>query len=103
VRVRYTPRALRHIRTIGGYLRARNPTAAQRAARTIRNTVQLLTCFPELGHEGVRPGTREYVIPRLPYIFVYRFDAGSTLTILGIYHGAQLRPGLEPPSDDEDS
>lgn len=43
------------------------------------------------------------MIPRLPYIVVYRFDAGSTLTILGIYHGAQLRPGLEPPSDDEDS
>jgi hypothetical protein len=35
------------------------------------------------------------VVPGLPYIIVYRIEPGAedTLVILGVYHGAQLRPG----------
>ena len=38
-------------------------------------------------------GTREIVVPGLPYIIVYRIDIGDAdeLVILGIFHGAQDR------------
>ena len=37
------------------------------------------------------------VVPGLPYIVVYQIEpgGGGTLVILGIYHGAQRRPGQE--------
>ena len=37
------------------------------------------------------------VVPGLPYIIVYRIESGEeeVLVILGVYHGAQLRPGQE--------
>jgi hypothetical protein len=48
-----------------------------------------------MGHEGALMGTREMVVPGLPYVVVYRLKVGDegALEILGIYHGAQLRPG----------
>jgi hypothetical protein len=37
------------------------------------------------------------VVPSLPYIVVHRIETGDdpAVTILGIYHGAQVRPGQE--------
>jgi len=42
-------------------------------------------------------GTRELVVPSLPSIVVHRIETSDdpAVTILGIYHGAQLRPGQE--------
>jgi hypothetical protein len=36
-------------------------------------------------------------VPGLPYVVVYRVDIAEqeTVVILGVYHGAQLRPGQE--------
>jgi hypothetical protein len=37
------------------------------------------------------------VVPGLPYLIVYRLETGDaeTLVVLGIYHGAQRRPGQQ--------
>ncbi len=44
-----------------------------------------------MGHKGKLPGIREMVVP---YIIVYRLESRDTvLAILGVYHGAQRRPG----------
>ena len=66
-----------------------------RAGRRIRETIALLVAFPYIGHKGALPGTREFVVRRSPYIVAYRIDTGDeeTIVILGIYHGAQRRPG----------
>jgi toxin ParE1/3/4 len=53
-----------------------------------------MAAFPQMGHSGLLPGTREMVVPGLPYIVVHRSDEDA-LVILGVYHGAQLRPGQE--------
>ena len=58
----------------------------------IRETIELLGAIPQMGHEGALPGTLEMVVPGLPYIIVYRVKLGH-VEVLGIYHGAQLRPG----------
>ena len=52
--------------------------------------------FPEKGRNGAVGGTREWVVKGLPYIIVYETTPeDGELAILGIYHGAQLRPGQE--------
>lgn len=99
MRVRYTPRARRHLQQIGEFLRSRNPAAARRIGGRVREIVDLLTAFPEMGHPGILTGTREMWVPGTPYLIVYRTeqDEDDWLVILGIYHGAQLRPGQERP------
>jgi toxin ParE1/3/4 len=98
LRLRFTPRARRHLDTIAEYIAERNPVAAQRVGARIRETIDLLSRFPHIGHPGALPGTREMGLPGLPYIIVHRIENGDedTLVILGIYHGAQLRPGQKP-------
>ena len=47
-----------------------------------------------MARAGQVEGTREWVIPRLPYIAVYKVDADrAILTILAVIHGAQDRHG----------
>jgi toxin ParE1/3/4 len=97
VKLRFTRRARRHLDAISEYITERNPDAARRVGTRIRETIGLLAAFPGMGHGGVLPGTREMIVPGLPYIVVYRVESGAeeTLVILGVYHGAQLRPGQE--------
>jgi toxin ParE1/3/4 len=45
-----------------------------------------------MGRDGVLSGTRELIVPGLPYIIVYRV-APEEVVVVGVYHGAQLRPG----------
>jgi toxin ParE1/3/4 len=99
VRLRYTPRACRHLDAIAEYIAERNPNASRRVGARIRETIDLLAAFPYMGHVGELPGTREMVVPGLPYIVVYRIEVSDpdTLVILGIYHGAQMRPGQRRP------
>jgi toxin ParE1/3/4 len=97
--LRYAPRAVRHLDAIADFISERNPEASRRVGFRIRETIELLTTFPDMGHAGALAGTREMVVPGLPYIVVYRVEAGEdTLTVLGVYHGGQLRPGQAPPT-----
>ncbi len=52
-----------------------------------------------MGHPGAVPGSREIGVPGLPYIIVHRLDP-DVVVVLGIYHGAQIRPGQAVPDDD---
>jgi plasmid stabilization system protein ParE len=40
----------------------RNPDAARRVGARIRETINLLVAFPDIGHEGALSGTREMVV-----------------------------------------
>jgi toxin ParE1/3/4 len=48
-------------------------------------------CCPIAVAWGREEGTRELVLPRLPYIVVYRIR-GEAVELLHVYHGAQNRP-----------
>ncbi len=98
MKVRYTPRAKRHLRGIVAYIRQRNPAAARRVMGRKKEAIQLLAKFPEVGHAGTLSGTREIVVPGVPYVIVHRIDPDG-VTVLAVYRGAQLRPGQEPPTD----
>lgn len=94
MKLRYTQRARRHLDGIAQYITERNPTVARQVGARIAEAVALLGQFSNIGHEGALAGTRELVVPGLPYIVVYRIDR-EAVTILGVYHGAQRRPGQE--------
>ena len=94
MKLRYTQRARRHLDIIADYIGERNPDGPARR-RADWETIGLLVQFPYIGHQGALAGTREIVVPGLPYVVVHRVETGENeaIVILGVYHGAQLRPG----------
>jgi toxin ParE1/3/4 len=69
----------------------RLPSFAQSTILEIYQTALTLRSIPYRGRAGREEGTRELVLPRLPYILVYRVKE-KDVEILHIYHGAQHRP-----------
>ncbi len=82
---------LRHIRT---FISEDDAVAADRVIERIRKTVTLLAILPRAGRDGVVPGTFEKVVPRIPYMIVFRVDINDgarELVVLRVYHAAQDR------------
>jgi toxin ParE1/3/4 len=73
------------------HIEAENPQAAITVDNRIREQVEGLMKFPEMGRPGRVNGTRELIIQRTPYIAAYRI-AGKTVRILRELHGAQMWP-----------
>ena len=67
------------------------PAFAKATILEIHQTILALSSMPNRGRAGRVEGTRELVLPRLPYIVVYRVK-NVDIEILHIYHGAQNRP-----------
>jgi toxin ParE1/3/4 len=68
MRLRFTQRSRRHLDAIAEYIAERNPDATRRVGERIREVAALISEFPYIGHEGALAGTREVVVPSLPYI-----------------------------------
>ena len=97
MKVRYTIEALLHIGAIHSYIYERNPVAATRVIVRIRTAAKQLGENPRIGHTGAAIETLEWVVTGLPYVIVYEtIEPDDEIVILGVYHGAQLRPGQEP-------
>ncbi len=75
------------------YLAARNPQAARSVFARILAFVSRLGDFPQSGREGQCDGTRELVIPTLPYLIVYRVKADQ-VEILRVFHTARDWPPI---------
>jgi toxin ParE1/3/4 len=94
MKVRYTIDALLHIAAIHAYINERNPVTATRVIARIRSAAERLGETPQIGHLGAAIGARERVVVGLPYVIVHELNVSEDeVVILGIYHGAQLRPG----------
>jgi addiction module RelE/StbE family toxin len=108
LRLRWTSDATADLESIIRYIRQNNPRqkpdkwyapppleAARRVANRILREVRRLRSMPFSGRDGVAEGTRELVIPRLPWVVVYRVTgsgvSGDTVEILRIWPGGQLR------------
>ena len=73
------------------YIEADSPQAAVTVDDRIREQVEELMRFPEIGRPGRIEGMRELVIQRTPYVAAYRIT-GDTVRILRVLHGAQRWP-----------
>jgi toxin ParE1/3/4 len=90
--ITWSPLALARLQEIRAYVALDKPDAAERLATRIVAVVEVLRTYPYLGRVGAEPGIRELNIGGTPYIIVYRVR-GKGVTILTIWHGAQLQEG----------
>ena len=89
--IRWSPAATDNLSRIFEYLRPENPSAAQRVVKTIYESAGSLDSFPYRGRMGRVEGTRELVLPSLPFVIVYRV-LEDTVEIAAVIHGAQQWP-----------
>jgi toxin ParE1/3/4 len=90
--IAWSPEAIEDLASLRAYVAEDNPAAARRLVlHIVQNNEQLLPDNPNIGRAGRVPGTREFVIPRTPYIVPYRFKR-TTIQILRAYHGARRWP-----------
>jgi toxin ParE1/3/4 len=90
--VRWTEPAAQDLEHISEYIQNDRPAAAATVVKTLFEAANSLNSLPARGRIGKVPGTRELVVPGLPYIIVYRLT-GTMVQVLRIYHGAQSRRG----------
>lgn len=91
MRIRWTNKALDNFDAAVEYITLDNPAAANKVAKKIWESIQLLKMQPGLGRPGRVEGTRELVIPGLPYIVPY-IEKGGTIFILRIMHNSMKWP-----------
>lgn len=89
--VRWTRRAVRRLDQIGAHIARDNPAAAARTVARLVAEADALAARPAMGRPGRLRGTRELVIPALPYIVAYRITSDS-VDVLTIMHIAQQWP-----------
>lgn len=90
-RVRWTTNAADDLSHIVERIRAENPEAARRVARTIYTASAELGQFPHRGRIGLAENTRELTFPPWPYIVVYEVIQDQ-VQVLRIRHAAQDWP-----------
>jgi len=88
LKVVWTRPALRQLAEAREYIAIDNPTAAAGQIGWIEASVSQLAIFPMIGRVGMRTGTREFPVPRTPFILVYRV-AKDRVQILAVLHGAR--------------
>ncbi len=94
--IRLSPEAEADLRDIVSRItRDNGKPVALRIYRRIRAALLPLDRFPHLARAGRIAGTRELVIPGLPFIAVYQIETDGIL-VVSIIHGAmQWPPGDE--------
>lgn len=90
MRSRWLLSALAGVRAARLHIAEENPQAAAAVADKIEQSVQRLAKFPNSGRPGTVAGTREVVIPGLPYLLVYRVS-GDEIQVLRLFHQKQNR------------
>jgi addiction module RelE/StbE family toxin len=94
MKVVFDPRAAEDIERIHEFIAADSPVNARAVVDRILTSIEKLGAFPAMARAGRVEGTREWVIPRLPYIAVYKVDEErDILTVIAVFHGAQEREG----------
>jgi addiction module RelE/StbE family toxin len=86
--LRWSQEAADDLERITNYLFENAPGRAEGMVRTIYNSPSGLLKFPYRGRPGRKKGTRELVLPGLPYIVVSRVTE-DVVHIARILHGAQ--------------
>lgn len=89
--IRWSPAAADDFSQIVEYIRRDSPQAAQGVARAIYEGATSLRHCPCKGRPGRVEGTRELLLPSLPFIVVYGV-LKDAVEIAEVIHGAQKYP-----------
>jgi addiction module RelE/StbE family toxin len=87
----WSPQALNDIESALDYLLERSPQAARRVYRDVMQHIEHLAEYPFSGRIGRVAGTREWVIPKTPFIIPYRVHQ-EHLEIIRVFHSARQWP-----------
>ncbi|MDP2620028.1 MAG: type II toxin-antitoxin system RelE/ParE family toxin [Hyphomicrobiales bacterium] len=90
MRLRYRAEAASDLDAIYDYVASDSEVAAVKVLARIRDAIEPLLIFPLSGRIGTVPGTRELIVPSLPYIVVYQV-LDDRIDILGVVHAARDR------------
>ena len=85
MQVKWTRNALGNLDDAVKYITADKPAAATGVAQKIQDTSQMFAEQPGLGRPGRVSGTRELIIPSLPYILPY-LEKDGIVYILRVLH-----------------
>ena len=91
MRVRWTRKALINLDNAVEFIAADKPKAAADVALKIWNVAKMLAEQPGMERPGRVSGTRELVIPGLPYILPY-VEKDGTVFILRVMHTSMKWP-----------
>ena len=91
MKLRWSRRAIRRLASIHDYIAKDNPPAAAGVATVIVDAALRLQKFPHIGRPGRIEGTRELVIPGLPYIIPYRI-VDDVIQIASVIHTSRKWP-----------
>ena len=91
MRVKWTIKAIENLEEVFEHIAADNPQAASDVAKRIWDASQLLSRQPGMGRPGKVAGTRELVIPGLPYVLPYVEIKGAVI-ILRVMHASMKWP-----------
>ena len=90
----FAPQAITDMEELHAFIARRNPARAYSVLARIRTATNRLAVFPESGRRGHVEGTRELVIPRLPYRVIYRIR-GDEIVIERVLHTARQWPPID--------
>jgi toxin ParE1/3/4 len=82
---------MRDLAEIAGYIAQDSEQIEWLVEMRIHEAASLLVAIPAMGRPGRVDGTRELVVPRTPYILVYRIQAG-TIRVIRVLRGARRWP-----------
>lgn len=91
MRVEWTRAALDNLDAAVEFIAADKPVAAAGVARKIFDAARLLAEQPGMGRPGRVSGTREFVVPGLPYILPYAEKDGA-IVVLRVIHTSMKWP-----------
>lgn len=70
----FDAKAISDIENIHRWIAHDSLAVATAVVERLMSSIERLSSFPQMGREGLDTGTREWVVPRLPYIVVYELD-----------------------------
>ena len=92
MKIALDPEAIDDLIGIYRWIAQDSPAAARAVVERLLDSIEHLGSFPNMGRIGRDEATREWPVPRLPYIVVYEVAAErNELLVLAIFHGAQDR------------
>jgi len=91
MQVKWTRKAIENLEDAVDYIAMDKPLTAKNVARKIYESAQMLEEQPGLGRPGRVFGTRELIIPNLPFILPY-VERNGVIFILRVMHTSMKWP-----------
>lgn len=91
VQVRFTKAAVQDLEAAFDQAQQDGGDRPQRLAAGLENALHHLLAWPASGRPGRITGTREYLVPGMPFLLPYRMEDGA-LVVLRFLHSSRCWP-----------